>query len=274
MVVPLSLCQLQSYYMVKHKLMYMLELNIPLQNFLILNSSKRPGFDLWIKKIPWIKEWQPTPVFLPEESHGQKSLAGYSPWDHKESNTTEQLTLSLLTFLPAFVLLCPNSHFGLPTWWSFVLVPYCSKGFREICFRVAWLFSFTLAAEVYPSDKTDMFPSPYKQATHRRRSLSASPAEDSGNLYHLLPSPGGIRELWLLSPHSVLCQEGGPLASIRLLFPHGTGLFPTHQSSKTGKVPLLGTTADRLQAGCKVCLFPPPGTSWEVGFFICLSVLS
>ena len=138
MVVPLSLCQLQSYYMVKHKLMYMLQLNIPLQNFLILNSSKRPGFDLWIKKIPWIKEWQPTPVFLPEESHGQKSLAGYSPWDRKKSNTTERLTLSLLTFLPAFVLLCPNSHFGLPTRWSFVLVPYCSKGFREICFRVAY----------------------------------------------------------------------------------------------------------------------------------------
>ena len=138
MVVPLSLCQLQSYYMVKHKLMYMLQLNIPLQNFLILNSSKRPGFDLWIKKIPWIKEWQPTPVFLPEESHGQKSLAGYSPWDRKKSNTTERQTLSLLTFLPAFVLLCPNSHFGLPTRWSFVLVPYCSKGFREICFRVAY----------------------------------------------------------------------------------------------------------------------------------------
>ena len=138
MVVPLSLCQLQSYYMVKHKLMYMLQLNIPLQNFLILNSSTRPGFDLWIKKIPWIKEWQPTPVFLPEESHGQESLAGYSPWDRKESNTTERLTLSLLTFLPAFVLLCPNSHFGLPTRWSFVLVPYCSKGFREICFRVAY----------------------------------------------------------------------------------------------------------------------------------------
>ena len=83
MVVPLSLCRLQSYYMVKHKLMYMLQLNILLQNFLILNSSKRPGFDLWIKKIPWIKEWQPTPVFLPEESHGQRSLAGYSAWDRR-----------------------------------------------------------------------------------------------------------------------------------------------------------------------------------------------
>ena len=41
------------------------------------------------------REWQPTPVFLPGEFHGQRSLAGYSPWGHKESDTTEWLTLSL-----------------------------------------------------------------------------------------------------------------------------------------------------------------------------------
>ena len=41
------------------------------------------------QKIPWRKAWQPTPVFLPGESHGQKSLVGYSPWGHKESDTTE-----------------------------------------------------------------------------------------------------------------------------------------------------------------------------------------
>ena len=40
---------------------------------------KRHGFDPWVRKIPWGKAWQPTPVFLPGESHGQKSLAGYSP---------------------------------------------------------------------------------------------------------------------------------------------------------------------------------------------------
>ena len=39
----------------------------------------------------WSDLWQPTPVFLPGESYGQKSLAGYSPWGHKESDTTEQL---------------------------------------------------------------------------------------------------------------------------------------------------------------------------------------
>ena len=42
------------------------------------------------QKIPWRREWQPTPVFLPAESHGQRSLEGYSPWTHKDSDTTEQ----------------------------------------------------------------------------------------------------------------------------------------------------------------------------------------
>jgi len=38
---------------------------------------------LWIRKIPWRRAWQPTPVFLPGESHGQRSLAGCSPWGCK-----------------------------------------------------------------------------------------------------------------------------------------------------------------------------------------------
>ena len=43
----------------------------------------------WVEKIPWRTAWQSTPVFLPEESHGQRSLVGYSPWCCKESDTTE-----------------------------------------------------------------------------------------------------------------------------------------------------------------------------------------
>ena len=52
----------------------------------------RPGFDPWVGKIPWRRSWQPTPVLLPGESHGQRSLGGYSPWGHKELDTTEQLS--------------------------------------------------------------------------------------------------------------------------------------------------------------------------------------
>ena len=44
------------------------------------------------REDPLEREWLPTPVFLPGESHGQRNLAGYSPWGYKESNTTEQLT--------------------------------------------------------------------------------------------------------------------------------------------------------------------------------------
>ena len=42
-------------------------------------QCRRPGFDPWVGKIPWRGKWQPTPVFLPRESHGRKSLVGYSP---------------------------------------------------------------------------------------------------------------------------------------------------------------------------------------------------
>ena len=51
---------------------------------------KRQWFNPWVGKIPWRREWQPTPVFLPGKSHGQRSLAGYSPWGHKELDMTEE----------------------------------------------------------------------------------------------------------------------------------------------------------------------------------------
>ena len=54
-----------------------------------------PQFNSWVRKIPWRREWLPTPLFLPGESHGQRSLAGYSPWDDKETDMTEWLTLPL-----------------------------------------------------------------------------------------------------------------------------------------------------------------------------------
>ena len=43
----------------------------------------------WVRKIPWRRKEQPIPVFLPGESHGQRSLVCHSPWGHKESDTTE-----------------------------------------------------------------------------------------------------------------------------------------------------------------------------------------
>ena len=54
---------------------------------------RRLRFNLWVEKISWRRKWQPTSVFLPGKSHGQRSLAGYSPGDCKKSDTTERLSL-------------------------------------------------------------------------------------------------------------------------------------------------------------------------------------
>ena len=54
--------------------------------------------DVGVRKIPWNRTWQPAPVFLPGKLHGQRSLVGYSPWDHKESDMTEQLTYTHIHF--------------------------------------------------------------------------------------------------------------------------------------------------------------------------------
>ena len=51
---------------------------------------RRHGFDSWVAKIPWRRKWQPTPIFLPGKSHGWRSLVGYSPWGHRESDMTER----------------------------------------------------------------------------------------------------------------------------------------------------------------------------------------
>ena len=56
-------------------------------------DAKRREFNPWVRKIPWNRERQPTPVFLPGKFHAQRSLAGYSLWSHKESDTTKQLNI-------------------------------------------------------------------------------------------------------------------------------------------------------------------------------------
>ena len=52
-------------------------------------EDMRHGFCSWVRKIPWRRAWQSTPVFLPGEAHRQRSLVGYSPQGPKASDTTE-----------------------------------------------------------------------------------------------------------------------------------------------------------------------------------------
>ena len=53
-------------------------------------------FNFWVRKILWSRKWQPTPVFLPGKSHGKRTLTGYSPWGHKESNKIEQTCVCVM----------------------------------------------------------------------------------------------------------------------------------------------------------------------------------
>ena len=97
-------------------------------------------FDPWVAKIPWKRKWQPIPVFLPAEFHEQKSLVGYSPKGHKESDTTEQLSTgksfifplifatghnyrySLFQFHPVAFLTVPEAV-GDPPWYPLNSIP-------------------------------------------------------------------------------------------------------------------------------------------------------
>ena len=60
-----------------------------------------------VRKIPWRRAWQPTPVFLPGKSHGWRSLVSYSPWSHKELETTEQLHFLSFHHPSSVAQLCP-----------------------------------------------------------------------------------------------------------------------------------------------------------------------
>ena len=60
-------------------------------------QSGTPGFNPWVRKICWRKAWQPTPVFLPGEAHGQRNLAGYRVW--QESDVTEWLSTAQYCWL-------------------------------------------------------------------------------------------------------------------------------------------------------------------------------
>ena len=76
--------------------------------------------DPWVGKMPWRRKWQPILISLPGKSHGQRSLVGCSLWGHRESGTTEQLTLTyLLTEAITSWVLYSRPH----ELWDFLLGP-------------------------------------------------------------------------------------------------------------------------------------------------------
>ena len=66
-------------------------------------QCRRPGFNPWVGKTPWRREWLPTPVFLPRESHGQRGLASYHPFGHRVRQnwaTNTHFTFTSIHFEP------------------------------------------------------------------------------------------------------------------------------------------------------------------------------
>ena len=84
-------------------------------------QCRRCGFHPRVERIPWRRKWQPTPVFLPGKSHGQRSLAGFSPWGHKrvKNNLATELQLSLKT-----VLSTPNPALHPSLDWGIFCLPH------------------------------------------------------------------------------------------------------------------------------------------------------
>ena len=73
--------------------------------------------------MPWRRAWQPTPVFLPGKSHGQRSLVGCHPWGHKESDMTEATQAQHSV---------PDPGLGVLQTWLQFLVWFSPLNFRDI----------------------------------------------------------------------------------------------------------------------------------------------
>ena len=114
--------------------------------------TKRPGFGLWVGKI-WRRAWQPSPVFFPGESHGQRSLVGYSPWGHKESDMTKGTLASV--YIHTVICCCwslnfkCNSHFLLCTLLFsqfLVFISYlCVDGFLLLLYVCPPIYDFLIS---------------------------------------------------------------------------------------------------------------------------------
>ena len=95
--------------------------------------ERRHVFNFWIRKIPWRRKWQPTPVFLPGKSYGQRSKAGGAVYKgHKELNMTEQLSFTTDTLRSALYI--PEVFF-----WGYIFMSLLLKAVRPnkmmLCFK-------------------------------------------------------------------------------------------------------------------------------------------
>ena len=95
---------------------------------------RRHGFDPWVRKIPWRRKWQPTLVFEPGKSHGQRSLAGYSPWSTKRVGynlVTKQNKIQLAIYLI-------NKYMITNSGLQIALVPETPNSYYFLLYLCSW----------------------------------------------------------------------------------------------------------------------------------------
>ena len=133
-----------QHYMLSHTALYVLftlftgiyqapRASLVAQMVKICLQCRRPGFYPWVRKISWRRAWLPNPVFLPGGFYGQRNLAGYSPWGHKESDTTEQLS-TLVSSHIALLSVYGREHYDL-TYRSHEMITIISLVISTISYR-------------------------------------------------------------------------------------------------------------------------------------------
>ena len=76
-------------------------------------------FNPWVRKIPWGRKWQPTPVFLPGKSHGRRILAGSSPWGSKRHDRVTIQQQQYIVFTEMSIEIMAHFVAGLSSWLSY-----------------------------------------------------------------------------------------------------------------------------------------------------------
>ena len=142
---------------------------------------KRLGFGPWVGKIPWRRAWQPTPVSLPGEFRGQRSLAGFSPWGRNESDTTEAL------MHPCFFLLYTMIYWENGNIW-YTQVNWMNSGASIWSLVHPWFRTSLFVAVVYLLSCVWFFATPWTVAHHTPLSMGFSRQEDWSGLPFPFPS--------------------------------------------------------------------------------------
>ena len=120
---------------------------------IICQQYQRSRFHPWVGKIPWRRERLPTPMCLPGEFHGQRSLEGYSPWDLKEWDTTERLTHTTTRV--------DGSDWSTHTF-SLVRGKKIAFPYFEITWQQSWILYLWKDADFWWENNTDQNPTPWK----------------------------------------------------------------------------------------------------------------